>query len=68
MTAMAPQVRGIGTPPNAIMPTFRPMNSDDLIKAAPELVKGVGALAAAVRFTAVVKRMLGPAAGEVAEM
>ena len=30
------------------MLTFRPMNPDDLIKAAPELVKGVGALAAAV--------------------
>ena len=44
------------------------MNPDDLLKAAPEIAKGAGALAAAIPFTAVVKRMLGPAADEVAEM
>jgi hypothetical protein len=44
------------------------MNPDDLLKAAPEIAKGAGALAAAIPFTAVVKRMLGPAADELAEM
>jgi hypothetical protein len=44
------------------------MNPDDIIKAAPAIVKGAGALAAAIPFTAIVKRMLGPAADEVAEM
>ena len=39
---------------------------DDIIKAAPAIVKG--AEAAAIPFTAIVKRMLGPAADEVAEM
>jgi hypothetical protein len=42
------------------------MNPDDIIKAAPEIAKGAGALAAAIPFTAIVKRMLGPAADEVA--
>jgi hypothetical protein len=44
------------------------MNPDDIIKAAPAIAKGAGALAAAIPFTAIVKRMLGPAADELAEM
>jgi Abortive infection alpha len=44
------------------------MDPNELIKAAPELAKGAGAIAAAVPFTAIVKRMLGPAADELAEM
>jgi hypothetical protein len=44
------------------------MDADEIIKHAPEIAKGAGALAAAVPFTAIVKRMLGPAADEVAEM
>src|SRR5579863_1360786 len=44
------------------------MDPNELIKAAPEIAKGVGALAVAVPFTAIVKRMLGPAADELAEM
>jgi hypothetical protein len=41
---------------------------DDLIRAAPAIAKGAGALAAAIPFTGIVKRMLGPAADELAEM
>jgi hypothetical protein len=44
------------------------MNPDDIIRAAPTIAKGAGALAAAIPFTAIVKRMLGPAADELAEM
>ncbi|HEY4359523.1 MAG TPA: Abi-alpha family protein [Bryobacteraceae bacterium] len=44
------------------------MDPTDLIKAAPALAKGAEALAAAIPFTAIVKRMLGPAADELAEM
>jgi len=44
------------------------MNPDDLIHAAPVMAKGAAALGAAIPFTAIVKRMLGPAADEVAEM
>jgi hypothetical protein len=44
------------------------MNPDDIIKAAPAIAKSAGALAAAIPFTAIVKRMLGPAADELAEM
>src|SRR6266550_8600896 len=44
------------------------MNPDDLIKAAPAIAKVAGPLAAAIPFTAIVKRMLGPAADELAEM
>jgi hypothetical protein len=44
------------------------MDPNDLIKAAPEIAKGAGALAASIPFTGIVKRMLGPAADEVAEM
>jgi len=44
------------------------MNPDDIIKAAPAIAKGAEALGAAIPFTAIVKRMLGPAADEVAEL
>jgi hypothetical protein len=44
------------------------MNPEDIIKAAPEIAKVAAPLAAAVPLTAIVKRMLGPAADEVAEM
>jgi hypothetical protein len=44
------------------------MNPDDLVKAAPVLAKGAAALGASVPFTAILKRMLGPAADEVAQM
>ena len=44
------------------------MDPNELIKAAPELAKGAAALGAAVPFTAIVKRMLGPAADGLAEM
>lgn len=38
------------------------------MKIAPEIAKGAAAIGAAVPFTAIVKRMLGPAADELAEM
>jgi hypothetical protein len=44
------------------------MDPNELIKAAPEIAKGAAALGAAIPFTGIVKRMLGPAADEVAEM
>jgi len=44
------------------------MDPNELLKAAPEIAKGAGALAAAIPFTSIVKRMLGPAADEVAQM
>lgn len=44
------------------------MDPTDIIKAAPEIAKVAGPLAAAIPFTGIVKRMLGPAADEVAEM
>src|SRR5664279_4350830 len=44
------------------------MDPNDLIKVAPEIAKVAGPLAAAIPFTAIVKRMLGPAADELAEM
>jgi hypothetical protein len=44
------------------------MDPNELIKAAPELVKGPAALGAAIPFTGIVKRMLGPASDELAEM
>src|SRR6266478_1121890 len=43
------------------------MNPDELLKHAPEIAKAATAVAAAIPFTAIVKRMLGPAADEVAE-
>ena len=44
------------------------MNPDDLIKAAPTLVKDAAPLVAAIPFTALAKRILGPAVDEVGEM
>src|SRR5271170_1869463 len=44
------------------------MDPNELIKAAPEIAKGAAALGAAIPFTSIVKRMLGPAADEVAEI
>jgi hypothetical protein len=44
------------------------MDPNEIIKAAPEIAKGAAALGAAIPFTGIVKRMLGPAADEVAEM
>ena len=44
------------------------MDANELIKHAPEIAKAATAVAAAVPFTAIVKRMLGPAADELAEM
>jgi hypothetical protein len=44
------------------------MDPNELIKAAPEIAKVAAPLAAAIPFTGIVKRMLGPAADELAEM
>lgn len=44
------------------------MDPTELIKAAPQVAKAAAAVGAAVPFTAIVKRMLGPAADELAEM
>ena len=44
------------------------MDPNEIIKAAPEIAKGAAALGAAIPFTGIVKRMLGPASDEVAEM
>jgi hypothetical protein len=44
------------------------VDTNEIIKAAPAIAKGAGALAAAIPFTGIVKRMLGPAADELAEM
>jgi hypothetical protein len=44
------------------------MDPAEIIKAAPEIATGLTAVGAAIPFTAVVKRILGPAADEVAEM
>src|SRR6266478_3851657 len=44
------------------------MNPDELLKQAPAIAKIAGPLAAAIPFTGIVKRMLGPAADELAEM
>jgi hypothetical protein len=43
------------------------MDPDEILHAAPALAKGAGALAAAIPFTGIVKRMLGTA-DDVAEM
>ena len=40
------------------------MDPNEIIKAAPEIAKGAAALGAAIPFTGIVKRMLGPAADE----
>src|SRR5690242_15661976 len=44
------------------------MDEGEIIKQIPAIAKGVGAVAASIPFTAIVKRMLGPAADELAEM
>lgn len=44
------------------------MDPNELIKAVPAVAKGAGALAAAIPFTSIVKKMLGPAADEVAQI
>jgi Abortive infection alpha len=44
------------------------MDPTELIKAAPEIAKGLTAVGAAIPFTSIVKKMLGPAADELAEM
>ena len=44
------------------------MDPNELIKAAPEIAKGLTAVGAAIPFTGIVKTLLGPAADEVAEM
>src|SRR5439155_1614813 len=48
--------------------TGETMDANEIIKAAPEIAKIAAPLAAAIPFTAIVKRMLGPAADEFAEM
>src|SRR5580658_3981492 len=45
-----------------------PMDPSEIIHAVPQLAKAVAPIAAAVPFTGIVKRMLGPAADELAEM
>ena len=44
------------------------MDPNEIIKAAPEIAKAAAPIAAAIPFTGIVKRMLGPAADELAEM
>jgi len=43
------------------------MDANEIIKHAPELVKGSAALAGALKFTDVIKAILGPATAEIAE-
>ena len=44
------------------------MDAQEIIKHVPDIATVAGPIAAAIPFTAIVKRMLGPAADEVAEM
>jgi hypothetical protein len=44
------------------------MDPNDIVKHAPAILKGAAAIGAAIPFTGIVKRMLGPAADELAEM
>lgn len=44
------------------------MSADEIIKHIPQITSATKAVAAAVPFTAIVKRILGPAADEVAQM
>src|SRR2546426_10236961 len=44
------------------------MEANELIKHAPEIARAATTVAATVPLTAIVKRMLGPAADELAEM
>jgi len=43
------------------------MDPNETIKHAPELLKGGAELVGAFKFTDIIKAMLGPATGEVAE-
>ena len=43
------------------------MDANEILKHAPELLKGSAALAGALKFTDVIKGMLGPATAEIAE-
>ena len=43
------------------------MNPDEIIKAAPDLIKGGAAIAGALKLTDIIKTMLGPATAEIAE-
>ena len=43
------------------------MDANEIVKHAPELLKGGAALAGALKFTDVIKAMLGPATAEIAE-
>jgi hypothetical protein len=45
----------------------KPMDANEITKHAPGLLKGGAALAGALKFTDVVKAMLGPATAEIAE-
>ena len=47
---------------------IQPVTPDDLLHAAPAIAKGAAAIGVAIPFTSIVKRMLGPAADELAEM
>jgi hypothetical protein len=44
------------------------MDPNELIKAGEIIAKSAGEIGVAIPFTSIVKRMLGPAADEVAEM
>jgi hypothetical protein len=46
---------------------FTVMDPNELIRHAPELLKGGAALAGALKFTDIIKAMLGPATAEIAE-
>jgi hypothetical protein len=44
------------------------MDPTEILKEAPQIIKAAGPIAASIPFTGTLKRMLGPAADEVAEM
>jgi Abortive infection alpha len=44
------------------------MDPSEIVKAAPQIIEAAAPVAAAIPFTGIVKRMLGPAADELAEM
>jgi hypothetical protein len=44
------------------------MDANEMIRVGPEVARTLGPLAAAIPFTAIVRRMLGPAADELAEI
>jgi hypothetical protein len=45
-----------------------PIDPSEILKEAPQIIKAAGPIAASIPFTGTLKRMLGPAADEVAEM